>query len=139
MTVLVLSQAHAGIIRREAEAALPCECCGLLIGQGSEIVTVTNIVVAENQADSADRFLIDPQVQFDWLRKLRGSEERIVGHYHSHPNGRCDPSAHDADMAQDPDQIWIIIPVDNGHPGDIGAFKAGPKRGDFLPVTLKDA
>ena len=137
MTVLKLSAAHVEVLRREAEAAFPRECCGLLIGQGVRTVTVTDVVVSENHANSDDRFLIDPQAQFDWMRKLRGTDRRIIGHYHSHPNGQDEPSKHDADMARDSGQIWVIVPVNKGRSGSICAFEAKAKSGSFLSVLVQ--
>jgi proteasome lid subunit RPN8/RPN11 len=112
---LILSAAQDRALRSAAEDAVPAECCGLLIGHGREHVTVTEVVAAANIAeDSRRRFTIDPQTQFDVLRRLRGSEYRIVGHYHSHPNGNTALSAHDLAMADDPDAIWVVIALDAG-------------------------
>ncbi len=84
---LGLTEQQLEQLKQEAETAFPDECCGLLIGQGAGFIEVTDVVAADNLAESSDRFLIDPQVQFDWMRTLRGTERRIVGHYHSHPTG----------------------------------------------------
>jgi proteasome lid subunit RPN8/RPN11 len=93
-----------------AEATPDVEICGLLIGSGELDVVVDDIVFAPNKADQpCTQFEIDPQVQFDCLRQLRGTARRIVGHFHSHPTALAAPSTHDLAMAHDPDVIWVII------------------------------
>jgi len=110
---LILSQAQATQLRAAAAAAYPAECCGLLAGKGDDIVEVTEVVAVPNvAADRQRRFDIDPQAQFDLLHRLRGSGQRMVGHYHSHPNGRGELSSHDRAMANDPDAIWVVIAMD---------------------------
>ena len=140
MTVIVeLSNSQSDIITLESEKAFPRECCGLLIGSGENPVIVSRVVIAENLADSSNRFLIDPQCQFEWLRKLRGSDERIVGLYHSHPNGRVDPSPHDAEMAIEQGQIWLIVPVQNGKAEATQAFRSKGSGAGFDVMFLSIA
>lgn len=121
---------------RAAEAAFPRECCGLLIGSTGGETIVDEIVPTENQAAEASRFLIDPQTQFDWLRRLRGSGRSIVGHYHSHPNGRAQPSDYDAEMASEPGQVWLIIPVEDGTAGAPQAFVSQAGAPKFQTITI---
>lgn len=137
MTKLVITKAQKKLIEREAEVDFPRECCGLLIGRGEQTVVVADVVPTQNYADSEDRFLIDPQVQFDWIRKLRGSDLQLIGHYHSHPNGRRGPSAHDAAMAMDAGQIWLIASMDDSRVGEIQAFVNGPDTGVLLPISIQ--
>jgi proteasome lid subunit RPN8/RPN11 len=134
---LALSKTHAAALTSAAENAYPSECCGLLVGQGDGVVTVTRVVPAANIADTpARRFLIDPQVQFDTLRALRNGPERVVGHYHSHPNGSAALSAHDLEMADDPDAIWVLIPVTDGRSGSLQAFRCADEQ-HAVPLVLE--
>jgi proteasome lid subunit RPN8/RPN11 len=110
-TRIVLSNADLAFICDAAERAFPEECCGLLVGTGEEAVTVTEVVAGENTAaDKETHFAIDPQLQFDTLRAGRERGLRVVGHYHSHPNGRATPSAEDLAMAVDA-SVWLIVAV----------------------------
>ncbi len=133
---LMISEESRTLMCDAAERAYPKECCGLLIGAGEDVVIVSHVVVASNLSDDPHRFLIDPQVQFDWLRKLRGTQERIVGHFHSHPNGRAEPSEIDAEMASESGQYWVIIPVHNGLSGSPKAYIAGQSEQVFSPAEL---
>lgn len=127
-------------IRRAAEAAYPEECCGLLIGRGGEglPVEVTAIAPASNvAADPRRQFEIDPAVLIHWQRTLRGGELRIVGHYHSHPDGRAIPSQKDRDSVFDRDMVWLIVPVTSGRAGDdLSAWAPDRQAGDLRRVAL---
>jgi len=103
------------LLREEALRAAPRECCGLLEGavDGSAIRVAALHPVA-NIANEADRFEIDPAGHIALLRELRGTERRIIGCYHSHPNGRAAPSARDCEGAVEPDFLWLICAIDNG-------------------------
>jgi proteasome lid subunit RPN8/RPN11 len=121
-----------------ARAAFPHEVCGLLIGAGEGTVVLSDLMVTPNiAADPARRFEIDPQVQFETLRRLRGTAQRIVGHFHSHPNGTATLSAHDLAVAYDPDAIWVVIPVTAGAVGDARAFVC-PTSDKAEPIPIID-
>jgi proteasome lid subunit RPN8/RPN11 len=93
-------------IRAAAAAEPGREVCGLLFGDADRIVAAAP---AANVADDpADSFEIDPAALFAALRAERAGGARIVGHYHSHPNGRPDPSPRDA-AAAEPGRLWLIV------------------------------
>lgn len=133
---LILSAAQEGALKAAAEEAAPAECCGLLVGRGEDALAVTEVIAAPNIAEEPKRrFTIDPQVQFDTLRRLRGSAERVIGHYHSHPKGNTEMSAHDRAMADDPDAVWVVVALDiRGKGGTPAAFVC--KDGAVTPVEI---
>ncbi|MHB1204103.1 MAG: M67 family metallopeptidase [Rhodospirillaceae bacterium] len=112
---VILSPDDAALIRAYARAAYPQECCGLLLGKGevrAGSIVVGHIVAAANvAADPLRHFAIDPQFLFDRHRSVRETNMRIIGHYHSHPNGRAEPSGEDLAMAHEPGAVWIIAAV----------------------------
>ena len=63
------------------------------------------------------RFEVDPALRFSLMRRLRGSRDNIVGHYHSHPEASAAPSAYDASVVFEPDLIWVIVAVAAGRSG----------------------
>ena len=136
-----------------AEAAYPRECCGLLIGRGDRpaTVTVTRIAESENVADGPghDRFEVDPQVRFDVMRELGliadggaavvvPTAERIVAHFHSHPDHPAQPSQTDLDMAFEPEMIWLITAVEGGRAAQTTAHLLDPSLGRFRQLSLKE-
>lgn len=133
-----------------AEAAYPRECCGLLIGRDDgAATTVTRIAESANLADGPahDRFEVDPQVRFDVMRELgliadggaaavAPTAERIVGHFHSHPDHPAQPSQTDLEMAFEPEMIWLITAVENGRAVQTTAHILDPSVGRFRELSL---
>jgi proteasome lid subunit RPN8/RPN11 len=93
-----------------AARAYPNECCGLIEGKDSqENWIVTAVHEAANIAEDPSRhFLIDPQAQFDLMRALRGKDTRIIGCFHSHPDGVAEPSRTDRAEAYETDFLYLI-------------------------------
>jgi proteasome lid subunit RPN8/RPN11 len=134
-----------------AEAAYPRECCGLLIGRDNSptAITVTRIAESENVANGPglDRFEVDPQVRFDIMRQLgcigaSGSAtvappaERVVGHFHSHPDHPAQPSQTDLEMAFEPEMIWVITAVVDGRATQTTAHRLDPLTRQFRELYL---
>ena len=111
---LALPAALRGQLEREARAAFPRECCGLIEGRregpAARALAFHPMV---NLACEPDRFEIDPVAHIALLRRLRGTEREIIGCYHSHPNGRPEPSAHDVQGAGETDFLWLIAALEN--------------------------
>lgn len=120
-----------------AEAAYPGECCGLLAGTGTRTITVTRVVPSANLAQGNDRFEVDPVVRLRLMRELGDGPERLVGHYHSHPDHPAEPSATDLAMAFEPDLVWLITAVAQGQALHTAAHRLAPAGGRFRPVPLK--
>jgi desampylase len=104
-----LPAALSGQIRREAAAAAPRECCGLIEGvRDGETFRVTALHRARNLAARADRFDIDPHDHLAASKAARANGRAIIGCYHSHPAGRAEPSAHDLAGALEDNFLWLI-------------------------------
>ena len=88
-----------------AKAAPQREICGLLFGSSDRI---SRAEPADNvAARPQDTFEIDPRALFAALRAERAGGERLIGHYHSHPNGSAEPSPRDL-AAAEPGKLWLI-------------------------------
>ena len=100
---------------RHAQATYPHEACGILVGRletGSRrverIVETTNVEPTRQH----DRFLLDPQSLMQTMRETRGTDQTILGYYHSHPDHPAKPSATDFQFASDwPDHAFVIVEV----------------------------
>ncbi len=137
MIVVAGSRIVSGIAAA-AERAYPEECCGLLIGRRTEeAVQIDDAAASANVAsDRRRRFEIDPALRFVLMRKLRGGGRVIVGHYHSHPDGPAEPSAHDAAMAFEPELVWLLVAVQRGRAAAPGAFLFDAGAGGFHRLRL---
>lgn len=114
----------------------PMECCGLLLGQiitpnsvahkndndGNEALlsdniankpnfyNITHIKHVQNIAQNKSKFFeMDPATLIAAHKEARLNGPKILGYYHSHPNGLAQPSAHDAQTAAEDGKIWMII------------------------------
>jgi len=142
---LLLDQASGAILTKQAADAYPKECCGLLVGRDEgQDLRVTRVVPSANldPAGGTRAFEIDPALILEWTKRLRGTPERLIGHYHSHPDGPAQPSATDLDHAWEPGRIWLILGVRGGPEGPSGGRLAAfryEEEGEakaFVPVAL---
>ena len=106
VTTLRIASGMLDRIVAETNAAPGVEVCGLLLGRGLE---VTAVVPCRNvAADPATRFEIDPAALLAAHRAARGGGAAVIGHYHSHPSGRSEPSWRDAENAATDGTVWVI-------------------------------
>ena len=130
MRQVALPQELRDQILRAAQDAHPRECCGLLEGAcEAENFRITALHPARNLAEAADRFEIDPRDQFAAHKAARAQGRAIIGCYHSHPNGRAEPSAVDLAGAEEENFLWLIAAS-----GEINAFVYA--QGGFVPAQL---
>lgn len=137
--ILQLPADQATELAALAEAAWPDEACALLIGVvAGDRACVDEIIPARNVAATPRRaFELDPAVHIAALRSLRetGGNRRILGHWHSHPDGPAEPSATDAAMAFDATLLWAISAIAAGRAGALQAFRPAA-AGGFTPITI---
>lgn len=131
--MILLPPAFMAEIRRQAEEAWPNECCGLLIGRRVEedVRRVTRLVISPNvtEGDPRNSFEVDPQLRIEAERALRGTNEEVIGHYHSHPDAPPAPSAADQAQAHEPNLAWLIVAVSAQGVGEVAAYDPDPKGG----------
>ncbi|HEY4125745.1 MAG TPA: M67 family metallopeptidase [Rhizomicrobium sp.] len=130
IATLILPRPLRDQIAREALAAHPSECCGLIEGTYiGDVAEAARCHPTRNLAEGADRFEIDPAQHITLLRTLRDGPNNIVGCYHSHPNGRPEPSPRDLESAVEEDFVWLIAAGD-----ELAAFIH--RRGTFHPIHI---
>lgn len=114
----------------------PYEACGLLMG--GDDGAVTKIIASSNLADHPTKnFEINPALILQYQKESRLGHDRILGHYHSHPDGQANPSARDQDNNHDTDLIWVIIQVTGGVALGMNAFATDPKSGQLTAIPLQ--
>lgn len=92
------------------------EICGVLIGQTEPQFVVDAIIPGRNiHATPQHHFLLDAQTLLRADAQARAEGNRIVGFFHSHPNGTALPSPPDRRDAW-PGYVYLIIAVDRGMP-----------------------
>lgn len=102
-----LRPAQAKALKALACAGAPEEVCGLLLGQGSEVVALVPVPnVAENRRTA---YKMDERL---FVQEMFAAEKRglsMIGFYHSHPDGVALPSQTDIRYAHYPDALYLII------------------------------
>jgi proteasome lid subunit RPN8/RPN11 len=106
---LILPNELGAQLEREAHEAFPRECCGLIEGLYKDGVAHAAVLHPTcNLSGDDDRFEIDPAEQFRLIREARERGAEIIGCYHSHPNGRAEPSSRDREGAGEEGFLWLI-------------------------------
>lgn len=117
-------------LREEAANAHPHECCGLLLG-GSLIDQIRP--AANVHPDPARHFEIDPAALIAAHREARSGGPKVLGYYHSHPQGRAEPSATDTAMAARDGLIWAIVAA-----GEVRLWRDGANGFEALSLRVVD-
>lgn len=128
-----------GALRSHGERDYPNEACGLLVGAASagrlrieQAVAVPNL----NTERAKDRYTLDPAAHREADERARREGRDIVGVYHSHPDHPARPSETDRAQAY-PEWAYVIVSVERGKAGDVGAFVLGDWDGVFAEVPIE--
>jgi proteasome lid subunit RPN8/RPN11 len=91
------SRDHKSLIENEAMAAYPEESCGFLLGVEIAEGWMMKDVRAAKNVSPAPRtgYELDGHEQAAMMKYADANDLEIIGHYHSHPNGRRGPSPTD--------------------------------------------
>lgn len=157
-TTLSISVRHLHAVERHAAGAYPEECCGFLVGRvegdgnghgngggtgsnphpGPSRVQVHRVLPARNEStgDACSTYCIAPETVLAARREARRLGLEVVGYYHSHPDGRAEPSGLDADDAWR-DMSYLIVAVEGGAPEEIRSWRLGDGGDRFEEEVLR--
>ena len=110
ITTLELSHALLDEMSMYVDRHAPLEACGLLAGKG---VRAEKMIGVLNQAQSPQRFVMDPYEQLHALDWIESNGFELVGIFHSHPAGPETVSATDIAEAAYPVVQLILAPRQN--------------------------
>lgn len=134
---LILNTSDLRRMETHARAALPRECCGVILGEKMDTDwRAAGIEESRNIApeESRDRFEIDPALLLRLQKAARAGAPRMIGVYHSHPNGLAAPSQTDLDLSWQTGFLWLITAV-HGRRMETRAYLREAEG--FTPVTLQ--
>ena len=107
------------------------ECCGLLAGTGG---LISRIFAAVNVAPNpATNYEIAPQEVCAFMRQMRSERIEFLGIYHSHPNGKNEPSPRDIERAYYSEVAYFIVSAQVSPP--VRAF--GIKDGNVEEMKIE--
>lgn len=133
-----IPQSVVSALMGHARREYPRECCGILIGRhvGDE-ARVERAVEAENIAanDRRKSYQIDWRTLLATTRSVRATRERIVGFYHSHPDGSSRPSRRDRQEAW-LDHSYVILTMRDGLCAAVTGWRVHSDAGEFEPELL---
>ena len=138
--MITLKKQHLDQIKDEAITSYPSECCGLLVGNTKkDLLTINNIIPSKNIIKNRGNncFEIDPQDRINLERKLRGTRETIIGHFHSHPDCPSTPSKVDLDLSHEPRMIWLIVSVLEGKFKNFGIYRLDKTTRKYYELTCE--
>ena len=127
-------------LNKYAETEYPAECCGLLIGRGTQDnLNIDEIIQSPNitKGNTSTLFEIDPQIRLNTQRRLRNSPQRVIGHFHSHPDASPSPSPTDLSMAFEAELIWAIVSVKNSVANGTRIYRLDINRHNFYEINYK--
>ncbi|HEV3481289.1 MAG TPA: M67 family metallopeptidase [Candidatus Acidoferrales bacterium] len=110
------------------------ECCGLLGGSGG---VIARIFRATNVAGNlATAYEMAPQELFSLVREIRVASLELMGIYHSHPNGKNEPSPRDIELAYYPDTAYLIVSPQPNAARPVRAFSIRDRRSTELDIEI---
>jgi len=110
------------------------ECCGLLAGRGGSITRIFPAVNAA--ANPATSYEIAPKEIFERMREMRGEGMEMLGIYHSHPNGKNEPSPRDIEQAYYSEAAYFIVSALDGAQKPVRAFSIQQGRVTELEIQV---
>jgi proteasome lid subunit RPN8/RPN11 len=137
---LALAKRLTKDIREHAEEGYPNEVCGFLVGTtgpGAEDRAVTRIRRAPNTFDGSrrTRFNIHPRELMAVDDELEGSDQKVLGFYHSHPDYPAAPSQYDQEHAW-PWYSYIVVSVLEGEARHVTSWRLRGDRSTFDEETV---
>ena len=99
---------------------------------------ITHIFPATNvAADPARNYEIAPKELFSLMREMRADDVELMGIYHSHPNGKNEPSLQDVERAYYPQAAFFIVSGGAEEAGAIRAFSIRDSGVEELKMELE--
>ena len=132
MKFVQIADTVKGAIEVHARRARPSECCGLLSGRNG---VITDIHPLRNDAARPEtRYFATPEDLFAAMRRIRESNQALLGIYHSHPRTPAYPSASDVEMAFYPEALYFIISLEPDI--DLRAFRIEGLRIEEVEISV---
>jgi proteasome lid subunit RPN8/RPN11 len=106
MKQLLISNALWFEMINQAEENLPNECCGFVVGKGTNADV---IIPVENVVHSPTEFQMDANRQIREMLRIEKEGKELLAIYHSHPDGPDFPSTRDVKQFMYPESYSIIL------------------------------
>jgi len=111
----------------------PLEACGLLVGKNN---WVEEVIFVRNQAQSPERFVMNPYEQLKALDRIESSGLDLIGIFHSHPTGPEIASA--PDIAEAAYEAVYLIWSLNEENWKLRGFWIENRRADEVSILIRE-
>jgi proteasome lid subunit RPN8/RPN11 len=120
-----------------AKRAEAQECCGVLAGTHG---LISRIFSASNVAPNpATNYEIAPQEVCAFMRQMRLEKIEFLGIYHSHPNGKNEPSRRDIERAYYSEVAYFIVSTQTDPPVRAFSIKDGQVEELRIEIELRNS
>jgi len=153
MQTVVISRQAFEAMTAQAEREFPFECCGFIIGDGSdEVRPIRNIQNEKHAADPAmfqrnarTAYLMEPREHLAVLQEIDRRRLKLKAVYHSHPDHDAYFSATDRAQACSfdpaepdyPETAYIVMSVRDGKFAGAAAFVWDTEQRGFVEAELR--
>ena len=105
----IISKSHKKILTDHASKEEPNESCAILYGESDEkFWEVKEIWLTENIDSSPIEFTLSAEQTMEMYQKEKELNLKIIGIFHSHPNGEAYPSSMDKKFMRNNPYVWTI-------------------------------
>ena len=123
------------IIDEHARESHPRECCGILLAKSDDLSTIDLALLAKNiEKNRPEReYMLDHKTCLHAVDMEIEGTAQIVGCYHSHPQGKPNPSPCDLERSVK-ELVYLIISTKDGK-AEYAAWQL--KKDNFVQVPLE--
>jgi proteasome lid subunit RPN8/RPN11 len=138
---LILTDSIMLTMQAHASSTFPEECCGLLLGNFEEGITIKRARESKRmenvfrKEERYHRYTIDPKEFLLAESAAESSGLEIVGIYHSHPNAPAKPSQFDKEHAW-PTLSYLVVEVRDATVVDKKSWVLTDDRSEFQPEGI---
>jgi proteasome lid subunit RPN8/RPN11 len=132
MNEAVIPRSIVNRILAHAQQGGEAEVCGLVAARNGVCTQVYPI--ANAAPDRTHRFVMEPTVQIDAMRRMREAGEELFAIYHSHPHAPAAPSPTDLAEAAYPEALYLIVSLNTEGVLEMQGFRL--KEQHVFPVPL---
>jgi proteasome lid subunit RPN8/RPN11 len=132
-TALQIAEEAYDLLLKEARAAYPHECCGVLGGREGAVERVYPVPNAASEPRS--RYEMEPSELWAARCRVRAEGLDVVGFYHSHPRTPAAPSTYDIERAYYPETVYVIVGIESE--AGVRAFRIASGKADEIAVKVR--
>lgn len=135
--MIELTATNRDALIAHAREEAPDECCGVLLGAGSQVEQARRLVNADH---SPKTYRVDPKDLLRIFQELDESGLELLGVYHSHTHTPAYPSPTDVSYAAGlPEASYVIVSLQDPSSPVVRSFRIADGRISEEDVVIREA